>query len=395
MRSTAIANQHKLNYHARPKSKALLRTSKRQRKTMIRFGLIVLQVVIVAVVATFIVLSSKNTGQPQVAALGSQNGDRKDVLGSPLDQVSSTDVAVQIARAANMLEATAIANQADSMANSAIVPSTSEPIAPKAQVISNDLKTKSDIKRYTAKTGDTLSSLAVEFGVTSDSIRWSNNLGMGDTLTAGKVLTIPPINGLTYTVKSGDTPDALAAKYRTNKEKIISFNDAEINGLTLNQLIVIPDGSIALPSPLAVQSSNEFAWGGSSPIYGSNGYDYGQCTWWVAIRRQQIGRPVPSNLGNAITWTRLAARAGLATGNTPKAGAVIWTDPATMSSYYRTYGHVGFVEKINDDGSVWVSDMNSSGYTSMDANSGRGGGWGRTSYRLLSPEKARSFTYVY
>jgi surface antigen len=370
----------------------------RTRKRVLRYFLAVSQIILLAAVAK-VLLHSADAEPSQLAAVPILNQKSEDT-GAPLDHLTSADIAVQVAKAANMREATATTNTADSMSVKTEALSDGDSMAPKPQVVSTDLKTRKDIKKYITKAGDTVGSLAIEFGITSDTIRWSNSLGHADELPAGKELTISPVNGLTYTVKTGDTPETLATKYRTSKDKIISFNDAEISGLAPNELIVIPDGSIAPPPPVSIASGlgSGFAWGGNAPIYSnnvSNGYDYGQCTWWVAIRRQQIGRPVPSNLGNANTWTSLAARAGIATGSTPEVGAVIWTDPSTMNSFYRIYGHVGIVEKINDDGSVWVSDMNSSGYTQMDIDSGRGGGWNKTSYRLLSPEKARSFTYIY
>ena len=72
----------------------------------------------------------------------------------------------------------------------------------------------------------------------------------------------------------------------------------------------------------------------------------------------------------------LAQRSGLGVGNTPAAGAVIWTPPRDY------YGHVGFVESVNPDGSVNISEMNTVG-------------WGVVSYKTLSPEQAAGYSYIY
>src|SRR5438105_1410954 len=110
-----------------------------------------------------------------------------------------------------------------------------------------------------------------------------------------------------------------------------------------------------------------------SAIYGSNGYDYGWCTWWAAKRRADIGRPLPSNLGNASWWKGNALSAGMRVDHNPEAGAV------ASYSFIPGLGHVGFVEQVNDDGSIWISDMNYYGVSQIGGSSSAGG-WGRTSY---------------
>src|SRR6185437_7086198 len=138
-------------------------------------------------------------------------------------------------------------------------------------------------------------SIATKFNVTSDSIRWSNNL-ISSTVNPGQKLYIPPVNGIVYTVKSGDTPDSLASKYNANKEQIIEYNDAEISGLTPGERIIIPNGQVSTTVYSVASTSSAFAWG-TGPVYGYNGYDFGWCTWYVA---SQIS--VPSNWGNASSW---------------------------------------------------------------------------------------------
>ena len=309
-------------------------------------------------------------------------------LPSPLDQLSSAQIALQAAQMTGLSELTAVRNQADSEnALLAVGPSDTNVVA-KPQIVSTAQKSKKDIVQYTAQSGDTITAIAAKFAISPNSVRWSNNLS-GDAVAAGKQLLIPPGDGIVYQVKSGDTIASITSKYQANKELFVVVNDAESGNLTIGGYVWIPNGQQpAPPTRFAAVSGGGFAWGYSA-IYGSNGYDYGYCTWWVSLRRSQIGRPVPSNLGNAITWKVLAARAGLGVGTTPAVGAAIWT-PASSG-----YGHVGFVERVNEDGSVWTSDMNSRGFVSMDTSSGSTGGWGRVSYRLLSPDQARNFWYIY
>lgn len=302
----------------------------------------------------------------------------EEAIVDPLDALSSADIAVNVARVARLEEATSVANKADTVNAQLSVTPSDDVISSKPQIIATGLKSRKDIQTYIVAEGDTVTSIAEKFGVTSDTIRWSNSL-TGDSVTPGKELIISPINGIVYKVADGDTVESIASKYSGNQEQIIVFNDIEIGGLPVGEYIVIPEGKPATRTVVtqsSIGSSANFAWGGYSPVYGGNGYDYGYCTWWAAVRRAQIGRPIPSNLGNASTWKILAQRSGLGVGNVPAAGAVIWTPPRDY------YGHVGFVESVNPDGSVNVSEMNTVG-------------WGVVSHKTLSAAEAAAYSYIY
>ena len=272
---------------------------------------------------------------------------------NPLDQLSSADIALTIARLNNLPETTAITNQADSQASELKSNLASGSVVDKPQVVLTALKSKADIKSYKAIDGDTLSSIAIKFGVTSDSIRWSNNM-TGDAVTTGASLNIPPVNGIVRTVVAGDTADTLAAKFKANKDQIVAYNDAEINGLKPGDKIIIPNGTITPEVVITARSiaarTSPTAAGyafGSTALYGSNGYDYGYCTWYVANRIA-----VPSNWGNANTWDNLAPLSGWTVSSVPRAGAI-------GQSNRGSEGHVAVVEAVSDDGTmIKYSDMN-------------------------------------
>jgi N-acetylmuramoyl-L-alanine amidase len=354
--------------------------SKRSRKRAVRYGLLAANLLLLAVVAGFVVTGRQTVSGGHVSNQAAALGSSSSAVVNPLDQLSSADIAVHIARAANLDESQAVTNKADTVNAQQAVSSANQSVIAKPQVVSDGLKSRKDIQTYTVAPGDTVSTVATKFGITSDTIRWSNNIS-GENLTAGNQILISPVNGIIYQVKAGDTADSLASKYHSNVDLLIAMNDAEIGGLPVGQNIIIPGGSPATVAtsrltPANTALSGGFAWGGYAAVYGSNGYDYGYCTWWAASRRAQIGRPVPSNLGNASTWKVLAQRAGFGVGNVPAAGAVIWTPPRDY------YGHVGFVESVNPDGSVLVSEMNVAG-------------WGRTSTKTLSAEQAAAYSYIY
>jgi surface antigen len=87
-----------------------------------------------------------------------------------------------------------------------------------------------------------------------------------------------------------------------------------------------------------------------------NGYDQGYCTWYVKNRRPDIG----NYWGNANQWLYSAQAEGYATGGAPRAGAI-----GVSSEGY--YGHVVYVESVNSDGSVNISEMNYQGWNIQDS----------------------------
>jgi len=322
---------------------------KTTRRRAVRAGLLLSNVVILGVILVFVLQNPHTNGLNAPALAG--NTDTPAVA-NPLDEVSSADIALTVARLSSLPEATAVNNQAQSQAAEVAVAASSNNVTAKPQVVTTALKSSADIKDYTVADGDSLPAIAAKFGVTSDSLRWSNGVN-GDAVAAGTKLAIPPVSGIVYTVNTGDTPDSLAAKFHASKEKIIAYNDAEINGLTVGQRIIIPDGTQAGPAAAnannfrATAAAGAFAWG-IAPVYGSNGYDYGYCTWYAATRV-----PVPSNWGNANTWAYYAPSSGWQVSKRPVAGSVAQTSAGA-------FGHVAVVESVSADGSmIKYSDMNS------------------------------------
>ena len=79
------------------------------------------------------------------------------------------------------------------------------------------------VQTYTVKDGETMASIAAAFGLTTDQIRWSNDLKTTD-VSPGQTLVLPVgVAGIVYTVKAGDTPDSLAQKYGSNAAEIIAY----------------------------------------------------------------------------------------------------------------------------------------------------------------------------
>lgn len=88
-------------------------------------------------------------------------------------------------------------------------------------------------------------------------------------------------------------------------------------------------------------------------------YPWGQCTWWAATRRADIGKPIPG-WGNAATWAGSAASAGYTVDGSPSAGSVIVFQPGVLGAS-AGYGHVAMIEEVRGDGSILISESNALG----------------------------------
>ncbi len=336
-------------------------------RKVVRYGLVSLNVLLLIGIAWF-TLGSTHRGQPLgrqgvIAVAGNEPTE-------PLDQLSSADIAKQAALAAGLTDEITIAviNQVDTVRSEQTVAPAGTNIVAKPQLVVTPFKSRNDIKDYEVQPGDTVSSIAAKFGVTSDSIIWSNGL-RGNTIPAGIKIVVPPVNGIVYTVAGGDTLDSLASKFRANKDLLIEFNDIELTGLKAGERILVPNG-------LQPVQRSTFAYG---LVFGGNGYNYGYCTWHVANRRAATGNALPTNLGNASSWYRNAIANGMPTGIVPRAGAVLWHTDTWIAG---GLGHVGYVEKVNDDGSILVTDMN---YPS----------WGRVTSRTIPPSQFPNYRFIY
>lgn len=112
-----------------------------------------------------------------------------------------------------------------------------------------------------------------------------------------------------------------------------------------------------------------------------SGYAFGQCTWYAFQRRSEIGRPLAhSYFGDGGSWWITAQNLGMEVNHTPKAGAVA-SFPGGVAGAFHPWGHVAFVEKVNEDGSIEVSEMH--GGNTVD---------GIIRYRHI-PKEAIPYTY--
>jgi murein DD-endopeptidase MepM/ murein hydrolase activator NlpD len=106
------------------------------------------------------------------------------------------------------------------------------------------------LEHYTVRQGDTLTGIASRFGVSMMTVWWANRLQSKDSLKVGQDLVIPPVNGLIYTVKAGDTLDSVAAANKIEAAEITEINQLDDTNLIVGQVLVLPGAKGApLPTP--------------------------------------------------------------------------------------------------------------------------------------------------
>jgi peptidoglycan DL-endopeptidase CwlO len=170
-----------------------------------------------------------------------------------------------------------------------------------------------------------------------------------------------------HVVVSGETLTTIAKQHNTTWQRIYAKNPQIANPdiIDQGQVIIIPLAEEQLaeraqpqaPQPVqaAVKATKAVAKKPRTAVAkpaargssGGNTYTAGYCTWYAKSRRPDL----PNNLGNADTWVARASAQGIPTGSAPRAGAI-----------GQRGMHVVYVESVNGDGTVSISEMNHAGW---------------------------------
>lgn len=98
---------------------------------------------------------------------------------------------------------------------------------------------------YTVKAGDTISGISLKFGLRNIStLIGINEISNVRQLRSGQKLTIPSIDGLSYTVKANDTIAGLSVRYDITVEDILDVNDLSSTQLLEGQKLFIPGAKL-------------------------------------------------------------------------------------------------------------------------------------------------------
>jgi len=212
--------------------------------------------------------------------------------------------------------------------------------------------------------------LSYGHSASADSTTYTNTAAQPDTSVntePAKTVSTP-----TVTVQSGDTLTAIADAHSTTVNEILATNaisdpnliepgqvlqlPAQPQGVTgfshslkaAASAFMAPPVQVVQPQVQAAASANMPA----RPTYhvasvAGNTYVAGTCTWYVKNRIPSL----PNQLGNGgYSWLTAAAAFGYTTGSSPAPGAI------GVES-----GHVVYIESVNSNGTVNISEMNYAG----------------------------------
>ncbi len=102
---------------------------------------------------------------------------------------------------------------------------------------------RSTVITHIVEPGDTISTLAEEYGITTDTVLWANHLSSYSLIQVGEKLRIPPKSGVLHKVKSGETLLGIANTYDVPADTIARENNlVSAHQLRVGQELVIPNG---------------------------------------------------------------------------------------------------------------------------------------------------------
>jgi len=339
-----------------------------KRSTQPRHGIgrFALHAGVIALVVVAVTAGRVNSQASLISSDATTHDDKTSLIttGAVLAEGSSTMVSADLSQKAKDLNA-----------QSTLATAGDEYLAKRQPVMIAGAPSR-DILAYAVKEGDTLSSLSVKFNITSDTIKWANDITNENTIKPGSKLTILPVSGILYTGTGNDDLGEIASRYQANAALVDSFNALDGKSPVSGQKIVIPDGvkpvEVVAPTvQVASVAKSTITTTGPTISYNlraagnGNNYAYGYCTWYVANRRY-----MPNSLGNANQWPYNAPRAGMNVGNSPVAGS---------AGVQRGGNHVVFIERV-EGGTVFYTEMNGPA------------GWGRVN---AGSAPASRFIYVY
>ncbi len=103
--------------------------------------------------------------------------------------------------------------------------------------------------QHTVARGDSIFAIAQEFKIKPETVLWANYETLNDSpdsLRVGQVLNVPPVDGVYYQWKEGDSLDSVAAAFEASVDDILSWpgNNLDLSNpvVEIGQYVLVPGG---------------------------------------------------------------------------------------------------------------------------------------------------------
>ena len=123
---------------------------------------------------------------------------------------------------------------------------------------------------YKVQRGDSVSKIAVQFGISMDAVIASNEIRNARRLREGETLRIPNIDGIPHSVTKGDSLAKISKTYNVPLEIILDVNDIRTDAIKEGEILFIPGARMA-PEALKLSLGELFIY----PVRKSISSNYG------------------------------------------------------------------------------------------------------------------------
>ncbi|MEX2032944.1 MAG: M23 family metallopeptidase [Candidatus Colwellbacteria bacterium] len=203
---------------------------------------------------------------------------------------------------------------------------------------------------YKVAEGDTVSTIAAQFGISASTIIWANDLSDSGRIKPEEEIVILPVSGVLHKVARGETVASIASAYGVEAKNIATFNEEAIKA---GETVIVPNARpISTAKPKVSRSSS----GAKPSETASNDYFI-------------------SPLANGLNWGRLhdgnAVDIAAACGTPIVASATgVVTEIGSPASWNSGYG--GFVRISHANGTATFYGHNSTNLVGVGDEVGQG-----------------------
>jgi len=109
---------------------------------------------------------------------------------------------------------------------------------------------------YTVKEGESVASVASDFGLSVNTVRYANKLS-NNSLKVGQKLKIPAVDGVFVAIRKNDNLSTIASRYRVSVDDIVKYNKInQEDPIFSGQEILVP--GVVAPKTASTSSSSRY-----------------------------------------------------------------------------------------------------------------------------------------